>query len=254
MFGTVSKSIFNLSKSQPFSASVRYFHVSQVAWAKNKKGKIPPASSGSASASNDEGVLELDIDSIESKFKSVVENFNKHAAEAKLGKTNPSIFDKLKITIDDKSKVPFNTVAQTMVQGGRNFVITVFDPLHTQGIINAVLDSGLNMNPQRDPSNKQTLKVPLPPPTLESKKDAAKVLKTVYENLKNNSSSGRGSDPTLASVRNATKDSILKFVKKLKRKLSDSEKKLESEFDNLHKSYSDKLTEAFKAAEKALLK
>lgn len=250
MFSSLSKSIQFAPRAQILSQSFRYLHASPVTWAKNKKGK----SSAAANSASDHEVLALDIDAIESKFKSVVDTFNKHATEAKLGKTNPNIFDKLKINVDAKSKVPFSTVAQTMVQGGRNFVITVFDPSHTQEVINAVLGSGLNMNPQRDPSNKQTLKVPLPPPTVESKKDAAKHLKTVFENLKNNATTSRGAESTLASVRASTKDTVHKFVKKQKRTLSDAEKKLEKEFDDLHKSYSDKLTEAFKAAEKSILK
>lgn len=225
------------------------FSTSSFIYAKNnKKSKNSKKEDEAVGDSAGESLLELDFDKITSKFKNVLESFNKQATEAKLGKTNPTIFDKLKVEISGLEKLPFTSVAQTTIKGGRNFLITVFDPLHTQSIINAVLGSGLNMNPQRDPINKQTLMVPLPPPTVESRKEAAKSLKQIFEKSKNGSSSD-----TLAGVRSDVKNQITKHQKK-KKKLTDAENKLVKDFDKLHKEFTDKLNDAFKAAEKGLLK
>lgn len=195
----------------------------------------------------DNQVPEIDFDDATNKFKGVIERFSKQANEAKLGKTSPNIFDKL-IVETANGEVGFTSVAQTTVKG-RNFMITVFDPSNVKSIINAVLGSDLNMNPQIDPSNKQTLKVPLPPLTTESKKENAKQLKLVYERFKNGSGRANGS---LATIRGDVKNKFQKQHKK--KKLSDAEEKVFKDFEKLHKQYTDKLTEVFKSAEQAILK
>lgn len=179
-----------------------------------------------------------------SKFQEIVEKFTKVANEAKLGKTSPAVFDKLAIATKD-GELPYTSVAQTAIKG-RNFVITVFDHDNVQSIINAVLGSSLNLNPQTDPSNKQTLKVPLPPLTSESKQENAKALKAVFEKYKN------GTGKSLAGVRHDVRAHASKITKK--GKLSDEDNKQMAAFDKLHKQYVEKLTEVFKAAEKAITK
>lgn len=228
---------------------VRNFQMSPILAKKNKakggKNKAEVHEVEQDSTSND--APEIDFDDATSKFKGVIERFSKQANEAKMGKTSPNIFDKLIVDTAD-GELPFTSVAQTTVKG-RNFMITVFDPSNVQAIINSVLGSNLNMNPQVDPSNKQTLKVPLPPLTTESKKDNAKQLKVVFERFKNGSGRANGS---LATIRTDVKNKFQKQQKK--KKLSDAEEKIFKEFEKLHKEYSDKLTEVFKSAEQAILK
>ncbi|CCE82641.1 Piso0_002375 [Millerozyma farinosa CBS 7064] len=186
----------------------------------------------------------IDFDDANAKFTSVLEKFKKHANDAKLGKTNPDIFDKLTIGTSN-GDVPFNQVAQSSIKG-RNFVITVFDPSNTQSIVNSVLASDLNMNPQVDPANKSTLKVPLPPVTTESKKENTKQLKAVFEKFKN------GGKVSLASVRSDFRNKFQKQSKK--KRLSDEEEQVWKDFEKLHKEYTDKLNSIYKEAEQKILK
>lgn len=223
----------------PRLAVSRAFHATPAVFKAKKLKKKP-----------EEEPIEVDsaplvnVPEASSKFQAIVEKFAKVANEAKLGKTSPSVFDKLVIATKD-GEFPFTSVAQTAIKG-RNFVITVFDHDHVQAIINAVLASSLNLNPQTDPSNKQTLKVPLPPLTAESKQEDAKALKAVFEKYKN------GSGKSLAAIRHDVRAAASKITKK--GRLSDDENKQMAEFDKLHKTYVDKLTEIFKAAEKAITK
>lgn len=248
--------------------SQRFFARSPIALAhkgskKPKRGSPPTDAAKEAKTSaiaNSEQLLELDLDKIAADFKAVVDSFQRQANEAKLGKANPKLFDRLKVEVDHNQVLPFTQVAQTTLKSGRNFIITVFDPAHTQAIINAVLGSGLNMNPQRDPANQQTLKVPLPPPTVESRKEAAKNLKDTFERLRHGAGAGSSTPDSghggrsLAGIRAAVKHDILKYTRKKKTQLSDSENRLIRQFEDLHKEYTDKLIEAYKAAEKAMEK
>lgn len=252
MFRTAIASTWRICSSRQLSAMrstpllyclpVRTFSSSEVLAAKGKKAKT----SKKAKEDVDEDVQEapqIDFGASESKMKEILDKFAKLANEAKLGRTNPLIFDHLKVDTDFGPQ-PFTSVAQTSVKG-RNFVITVFDSANAQNIVNAVLGSDLNLNPQVDPTNKLALKVPLPPLTVESKKESAKQLKAVYEKYKNGSGKA-----TLASIR---ADIRHKFTKS-KKKLTDQEDKMLKDFEKLHKDYVEKLSEAFKSAEQVILK
>lgn len=210
---------------------------------KVKNSKVKNTKAKEEDAEKAEDAPEIDFDDSKRKMNEVLEKFAKLANEAKLGRTSPLIFDHLSVDTEFGPQ-PFTSVAQTSIKG-RNFLITVFDSANAQSIINAVLGSNLNMNPQIDPSNKLALKVPLPPLTVESKKDSAKQLKGVYEKFKN----GSGKH-TLASIRAEVRS---KFTKK-KKKLSDDEEKMLKEFEKLHKEYVDKLSDTFKSAELVILK
>lgn len=187
----------------------------------------------------------IDMDAAKQRLQAVIDRFAKHANEAKLGKTNPKVFDNLAV-MTDHGEMPYTSVAQTSIKG-RNFVITVYDPVNVKHIINAVLGSDLNLNPIADPSNKLTLKVPLPPITTESKKESVKELKATYEKLRNGS--GLGKNGTLLSIRTDIRHKLTK-----NKKLDNAETEVWNDFEKVHKTYSVKLADLMKAAETTILK
>lgn len=189
----------------------------------------------------------VDFKDATKRLQSVIDKFAKQANEAKLGKTNPQIFDHLQVETAD-GEMPYTSLAQTAIKG-RNFIITVFDPANTKHIVNAVLASDLNMNPIADPANKQMLKVPLPPVTTESKKENVKHLKTIYEKVRNGPGGSGKNASTLAAIRADIKQKISK-----KKKMSDAETQVWNDYEKLHKQFVEKLGEVFKAAETAIMK
>lgn len=186
----------------------------------------------------------IDFEKVKEKLQDVVDRFAKHANDAKLGKTNPKVFDHL-IVKTAHGESPYSSLAQTNVKG-RNFIMTVYDPANVQCIINSVLGSDLNLNPVADPNNKLTLRVPLPPITTDLKKESIKDLKATYEKLRNGTSSKLGS---LSSIRADTRH---KFSKS--KKLSDSEKIMWDKYELVHKEYVNKLAALMKSAEEAIMK
>lgn len=224
---------------RPVILPYRRFHQSPIALKKKaKKGAKEPEVEETAAPPS------IDFDAVTKQFHSVIEKFTKQANEAKLGKTNPQLFDHLTVETAHGSS-PYTAVAQTAVKG-RNFIITVFDPSNVKHVVNSVLSSDLNMNPIADPSNKQMLKVPLPPVTTESKKEDVKHLKTVYEKFKNGSG---GKNASLAAIRADLKNKVAK-----KKKLSDEETQVWKKVETIHKQYMDKLSAVLKAAETSIMK
>ncbi|GEQ68365.1 hypothetical protein JCM33374_g2033 [Metschnikowia sp. JCM 33374] len=191
--------------------------------------------------------IQINLDEVSQRFQTVLDKFAKHANESKLGKTNPQIFDNLAVETPD-GELPYTAVAITAVKG-RNFIITVFDPANVKHVVNAVLASGLNMNPVSDPANKQMLKVPLPPVTTESKKESIKQLKGVFDKLKNGPGGSGKNASTLSAIRADIKNKISS-----KKKMSDQEQTLWKKVEGVHKDYVKKLDDSFKAAETAIMK
>ncbi|OBA24456.1 ribosome recycling factor [Metschnikowia bicuspidata var. bicuspidata NRRL YB-4993] len=190
---------------------------------------------------------EIDFDEVSQRFQGVLDKFAKHANESKLGKTNPQIFDNLQVETPD-GELPYTAVAITALKG-RNFIMTVFDPANVKHVVNAVLASDLNMNPVLDPSNKQMLKVPLPPVTTESKKESIKQLKAVFDKFKNGAGGSGKHAHTLSAIRADIKNKI-----STKKKMNDQEQALWKKVESVHKEYVKKLEDSFKAAETAIMK
>lgn len=228
----------------PVSTHFRGFHVSPVSLKKRFNKKQPEVVVEDDKAI---GAPDVDFKAIEASFSAVLDRFTKSANEAKLGRSNPQIFDRLSVRTSDGDQ-PFTALAQTAIKG-RNFMITVFDPAMTKNIVNAVLDSGLNMTPIADPNNKQALKVPMPPVTTETKKEAVKSLKEVFEKFRNGPAGSSKNAQTLASIRGDLKKRLHK-----KQKKSDAESQVWDDIEKLHRTYCDKLNDVFKTAEKAMLK
>lgn len=233
-----------LSRASVVPLATRSFHATPVSLKKRFNKQAPKTIEEDDKAI---GAPEVDMKEIELKFKAVVERFTKLANEAKLGRSNPQIFDRLSVKTAHGDQ-PFTSLAQTAIKG-RNFMITVFDPAVTKNIVNAVLDSGLNMTPIADPANKQALKVPMPPVTTETKKEAVKHLKEVFERFRNGPAGSSKNAQTLASIRGDLKKKLSKKAKK-----SDDEARVWDDIEKLHRTYCDKLNDVFKTAEKAMLK
>jgi len=120
----------------------------------------------------------------------------------------------------------------------------VFDPNNTKNVVSSVLASGLNMNPETVPNFPQQLKVPLPPPTAETRQQIARNIKDEFDALKNSHDKF-----SLATARASAMKELKAF-----QKTDDAVKKVTQEVEKLHKKYGDELQTQFKAAEKAVLK
>lgn len=241
--GIIRPAVFLRRRVVSFILPRRSFYASPLSLKKRLSKKTIEVDESSAAVS----ATEIDFDELRRKMQGVVDRFGKVANEAKLGKSNPQIFDNLIINTAD-GEFPFTSTAQTAVKG-RNFMITVFDPSNTKHIVSAILASNLNMTPIADPQNKQQLKVPLPPVTTESKKETVKHLKDSFEKLRNGPGGHSKNAHTLASIRGDLKKRLSK-----KQKKSDEDARAWNDFEKLHKQYCDKLQELFKTAEKAIMK
>lgn len=181
----------------------------------------------------------LYVKELTTKFDKSVELYQKELNEKRLGSFNSKIFDKLEL----KNGKVFKDMASTALKGKGSLLVTVFDPNEVKNIVSAILAAGLNLNPERVPTNNQQLKIPLPPPTTESKKQLCKDLKAVFEKYKQSQSKN-----SLGHIRNE----VMKELKGLQKK-DESIKKIIQNVEKIHKDYVTKMTDQLKQAEKNVM-
>jgi ribosome recycling factor len=235
-FGFTTKQSVQL-RTVPNTA--RLFSSGILAFKKAKKGgKLDAKQTEEPTTEEDPTAV---IPQLEQSFKESIDQFKKKTNETKQGNSNSKIFDQLEVPVNHKETSPFTSVAQTSLKG-RNLIITVFDPNNVKHVVSSVLSSGLNMNPQTVPNFPQQLKVALPPPTAETRKEIAAALKKDFEHFKQSPSKH-----SLSSARaNALKE--LKAFEK-----NDKVKKVSQDVEKLHKKYVEELQKQFKTAEKSVL-
>ncbi|KAG7696883.1 hypothetical protein KL930_002667 [Ogataea haglerorum] len=188
------------------------------------------------SKSNDEEINPSAIlQDVDTQFQSVLDKYKKKITEIKLGKADPQIFNKLKVKVENGTAL-FTDIAQTTLKG-KFLTITVFDPKNSKRIISAILGANLNLNAEEDPKNPQLLRVALPSTTKDLKEKQAKELKENFNIFRASSASIRAH--------------VLKDLKKV-RGSADTLRKLLSDIEKTHKNHIERLTHAYKEAEKSL--
>ncbi|CUS23722.1 LAQU0S11e02784g1_1 [Lachancea quebecensis] len=180
------------------------------------------------------------IQKAKEQFSVTVDLHKKKLSEIRAGSASPSIFDKLSV---GKGNSKFTDIATTSMKGRNSLIVTVFDPKDTKSVVSSILAAGLNLNPEKIPNNDQQLKISLPPPTTETRKETCKQLKEVFEEFKNSANKN-----SLGHIRG----DILKELKNIDKK-NDTVKKVTQDLDKLHKEYSSILQEHLKQAEKNVL-
>lgn len=238
--------------AQPAAAPINYsrsFTSSSILYAKKGKKENKKDKKGNKNDKNLDAEPEIVLEpkkilsDLKVKFDTSFDEFNKKLTAIKMGKSNPDIFDNLKIKIDSSYTANFKEVATVSSKG--NFLnVVVFDPNHTKRIISSILEANLNLNPEQDPNNEQLLKIKLPNSTKEVKTQQIKEMKELLDQYKSNN----GFKSSLQAIRSV-------FMKDLKNVdgSKDIVKKISTDIDSTFKSYSEKMTDAFKKNEKTLL-
>lgn len=228
------------------SKTIRQFSTTSSVLGKKKTKKQRHEKHDRNEVEESEPVEEIDatavLKDLEKDLKASMDIYNKRSTQIKMGKANPDIFNHLQIPVANKKTVPFVQIAQTTMKGNKYLTITVFDPKDAKHIQSAILDSGMNLNPEADPKNPQLLKVLLPNTSKELKLKQLKELKELTDEFKTGNNK-----KSLAHLRAR----YLKDVKNAEGS-EDTIRKLETDIEKLAKTYGIKMLAAYKLAEKNL--
>ncbi|MBI5079013.1 ribosome recycling factor [Candidatus Saganbacteria bacterium] len=109
----------------------------------------------------------------EARMQKAVETVKKNFAAVRSGRANPALLDHVQVEYYG-SNVPLKQVASVSAPEPRVLMITPYDRNAAAGIEKAILTSDLGINPRNDGG---VLRLVLPEPTQERRKELVKVIK-----------------------------------------------------------------------------
>src|ERR1700686_4215422 len=143
------------------------------------------------------------------RMAKAVEDFRKELGTLRTGRANASILDAIRVDYHG-TPMPVNQLGTVTVPEATLLVISPWDPSVVPLIDKAIRTSDLGLNPTNDG---KVVRVPMPSPTEERRKDLVKQLHKILENHRT----------ALRNVRRDLKEAVEKLEKD--KKISEDEKK-----------------------------
>ncbi len=158
-----------------------------------------------------------------------VARFNDEMKKVRTGRAHPDMLASIKVEVYGQYS-PLNQVANVVATDGTLLQVTPFDPSTIQAIAAAIRnDAALGLNPSDDG---RVVRVPVPPLTEERRKEIVKNASSKVEEAK-------------VAIRNVREDARKEL--KTAELPEDVKKRAEKDIDELTKTFTEKIDEAFKA-------
>lgn len=157
-----------------------------------------------------------------------VSRFNDEMKKVRTGRAHPDMLSTVKVEVYGQYS-PLNQVANVTAADATLLQVTPFDPSTIQAISAAIRnDASLGLNPSDDG---RVVRVPVPPLTEERRKEIVKTASSKVEDAK-------------VAIRNVREDARKEL--KTAELPEDVKKRAEKSVDELTKTFTDKIDEAFK--------
>lgn len=122
------------------------------------------------------------LNTVEEGMVKAIENLQKEFTGLRTGKASPSLVDNLDINVSSYGSVmKLKAVAVVTTPEARTIMVAPFDPSTLGDIDKGIREANLGFNPVSDG---KTLRIPIPEPTEERRKELAKTAKTYTEDAK----------------------------------------------------------------------
>lgn len=154
------------------------------------------------------------------------------------GRAHPSLLDGVMVSYYG-ADTPLSQVANVTVEDGRSLVISPWEKQMIGEIEKAILKSDLGLNPS---NNGNTIRVPMPPLTEETRREFTKQAKNEAEHAR-------------VAIRNIRRDANTDFkdLEKEKEISEDDQHRAEEQIQKLTDKYIAQIEDAFQAKEEDLL-
>jgi ribosome recycling factor len=172
------------------------------------------------------------------RMEKAVEDFRKELATLRTGRANASILDAIRVDYHG-TPMPVNQLGTVTVPEATLLVISPWDPSVVPLIDKAIRTSDLGLNPTNDG---KVVRVPMPSPTEERRKEIVKHLHKVLENHRT----------AVRNIRRDIKEAIDKLEKD-KKISQDEHKRALEEMEKVTHSETKKIEDLSAAKEKEIL-
>ena len=172
------------------------------------------------------------------RMEKAVEDFRKELGTLRTGRANASILDAIRVDYHG-TPMPVNQLGTVTVPEATLLVISPWDPSVVPLIDKAIRTSDLGLNPTNDG---KVVRVPMPSPTEERRKDIVKHLHKVLENHRT----------AVSNIRRDVKETIDKLEKD-KKISQDEQKRALDEMEKISHAETKKIEDLSAAKEKEIL-
>jgi ribosome recycling factor len=172
------------------------------------------------------------------RMEKAVEDFRKELATLRTGRANASILDSIRVDYHG-TPMPVNQLGTVTVPEATLLVISPWDPSVVPLIDKAIRTSDLGLNPTNDG---KVVRVPMPSPTEERRKELVKHLHKILENHRT----------AVRNIRRDIKEGIDKLEKD-KKISQDEQKRALEEMEKITHSETKKIEDLSAAKEKEIL-
>lgn len=172
------------------------------------------------------------------RMEKAVDDFRKDVATLRTGRANASILDAIRVDYHG-TPMPVNQLGTVTVPEATLIVISPWDPSVVPLIDKAIRTSDLGLNPTNDG---KVVRVPMPAPTEERRKEIVKLLHKILENHRT----------AVRNIRRDIKEAIDKLEKDKKISLDEHKRALE-EMEKISHAETKKIEDLSAAKEKEIL-
>src|SRR5271166_1587769 len=172
------------------------------------------------------------------RMEKAVDDFRKELASVRTGRANAAILDQVRVDYHG-TPMPVNQLGSVTIPDANMLVISPWDPSAVALIDKAIRASDLGLNPTNDG---KLVRIPIPSPTEERRKDLVKQLHKVLENHRT----------AVRNIRRDLKEAIEKLEKD--KKISEDDKKRSlDELEKLSQSETKKVEELSATKEREVM-
>jgi ribosome recycling factor len=172
------------------------------------------------------------------RMEKAVDDFRKELATLRTGRANASILDSIRVDYHG-TPMPVNQLGTVAVPEATLLVISPWDPSVVPLIDKAIRTSDLGLNPTNDG---KVVRVPMPSPTEERRKEIVKHLHKVLENHRT----------AVRNIRRDVKETIDKLEKE-KKISQDEQKRALDEMEKISHAETKKIEDLSAAKEREIL-
>jgi ribosome recycling factor len=172
------------------------------------------------------------------RMEKAVDDFRKELATLRTGRANASVLDAIRVDYHG-TPMPVNQLGTVAVPEATLLVISPWDPSVVPLIDKAIRTSDLGLNPTNDG---KVVRVPMPAPTEERRKEIVKHLHKVLENHRT----------AVRNIRRDVKETIDKMEKE-KKISQDEQKRALDEMEKISHSETKKIEDLSAAKEKEIM-
>lgn len=187
---------------------------------------------------NDE-LIQLLLDDVKDKMEKSVMHTKDDFVGIRTGRASTTLIEKLMVNYYD-SKVPLQQIAGLSIPDSQTILVSPYDATSLEGIVKAIQESELGLNPNTDGG---VVRINIPPLTEDRRKDMVKIVKAMAEDgkvaIRNNRRVARAEASQMKKDGEISDDDMRRLEKEIDEATHQKEKEIDEGLESKEKELMD---------------